>query len=1187
MKTSGTFRRYLGLWTSGLAAGALAACASPTAPTPSSAGAPVAVPLKSSADRGAPARLWRGGGIAAAPAATPAASAVTLIGRLAPAWGAPAGTADLIPLATVAVDGGDVVRVRQQIDGIAVDGGELRVLVGRGGTLIAAAGALVPADIARDRSSYRLDAAAAVARAIGDLHGVDIADTALRGHHKAGAATGGDDVAWFAGEVAGVHVEEARARKLWHRDGDALVAAWVVEAFTSSVDTTDALAYRTVVGARDGRVLARRDLTHDAFQYRVFAENGGDKRPLDGPVADFSPHPTGEPGGARPSFIPPNLVSVDGLNHPADGAAADPWLAADATETVGNNVDAYTDINSPSGLSQGDFRAEVTGAGVFDRTYDPTVGPLTSGEQQRAAITQLFYSINWLHDDWYDAGFTEAAGNGQQDNYGRGGVAGDRIRAEAQDGANNGNRNNANMSTPDDGMSPRMQVYLWSGLEDRLLTVQSSNRTPASRGAAFGPQSYDVQGDLVAAVDGGGTSPSDGCEPLTNAAAVAGKIALVDRGVCTFKTKTLNAQNAGAIGVILANNAASTSPPSMPNDAMITTPITIPTMSVLQSEGATLRTELMAGPVQMAMHRAVGPEADGALDGALVAHEFGHYVHHRLSLCGTAQCGAMSEGWGDFIALHMIARPGDDLTGTYSVSGYAYAGDPYFGIRRAPYSITTSKNAFTFRHVADGQALPSTHPISGGGPNSEVHNAGEVWAEAMWEAYVALQQARGAASFDEVRRKMQRYVVAGLLMSPPDATFTEVRDAILAAAQASSPADHGTLANAFARRGLGSCAVSPARDSDDFVGVVESFDVKGHASAGAPQLAVDVKDCDDDDNLDVGETATLTVPVVNTGAAALSDVVVSVATTTPGVTIVTPSVTVGSLAPYASGMATFQVRLDAATGLVAATLDVTVASPGGCTETQQIPLPVRLEADDHEGRSASDTFDAAASPWTPSGDNAAVAWKHVATTALDRHWHGTGLGTDTDVSLVSPPMTASSDAVRISFDHSYQFEFSQDTYFDGGVIEITTDAGATWVDVATLTSVPYVGVLGDQSGNPLGGRMAFADTNPSFPGTDRVTLDFGTQLAGKTFQLRFRIGTDAGVGSPGWDLDDLEATGLANTPFPVQAADGATCDGGPGPDEEGGGDDGGCCSTGAPRGSDLAAGLLVLGLVARRRRRRA
>ena len=907
MKTSGTFRRYLGLWTSGLAAGALAACASPTAPTPSSAGAPVAVPLKSSADRGAPARLWRGGGIAAAPAATPAASAVTLIGRLAPAWGAPAGTADLIPLATVAVDGGDVVRVRQQIDGIAVDGGELRVLVGRGGTLIAAAGALVPADIARDRSSYRLDAAAAVARAIGDLHGVDIADTALRGHHKAGAATGGDDVAWFAGEVAGVHVEEARARKLWHRDGDALVAAWVVEAFTSSVDTTDALAYRTVVGARDGRVLARRDLTHDAFQYRVFAENGGDKRPLDGPVADFSPHPTGEPGGARPSFIPPNLVSVDGLNHPADGAAADPWLAADATETVGNNVDAYTDINSPSGLSQGDFRAEVTGAGVFDRTYDPTVGPLTSGEQQRAAITQLFYSINWLHDDWYDAGFTEAAGNGQQDNYGRGGVAGDRIRAEAQDGANNGNRNNANMSTPDDGMSPRMQVYLWSGLEDRLLTVQSSNRTPASRGAAFGPQSYDVQGDLVAAVDGGGTSPSDGCEPLTNAAAVAGKIALVDRGVCTFKTKTLNAQNAGAIGVILANNAASTSPPSMPNDAMITTPITIPTMSVLQSEGATLRTELMAGPVQMAMHRAVGPEADGALDGALVAHEFGHYVHHRLSLCGTAQCGAMSEGWGDFIALHMIARPGDDLTGTYSVSGYAYAGDPYFGIRRAPYSITTSKNAFTFRHVADGQALPSTHPISGGGPNSEVHNAGEVWAEAMWEAYVALQQARGAASFDEVRRKMQRYVVAGLLMSPPDATFTEVRDAILAAAQASSPADHGTLANAFARRGLGSCAVSPARDSDDFVGVVESFDVKGHASAGAPQLAVDVKDCDDDDNLDVGETATLTVPVVNTGAAALSDVVVSVATTTPGVTIVTPSVTVGSLAPYASGMATFQV----------------------------------------------------------------------------------------------------------------------------------------------------------------------------------------------------------------------------------------------------------------------------------------
>ena len=41
---------------------------------------------------------------------------------------------------------------------------------------------------------------------------------------------------------------------------------------------------------------------------------------------------------------------------------------------------------------------------------------------------------------------------------------------------------------------------------------------------------------------------------LTNAAAIAGKIALVDRGICGFTIKVKNAQNAGAIGVVVANN---------------------------------------------------------------------------------------------------------------------------------------------------------------------------------------------------------------------------------------------------------------------------------------------------------------------------------------------------------------------------------------------------------------------------------------------------------------------------------------------------------------------------------------------------------------------------------------------------------------------------------------------------------
>lgn len=1175
MKTSGISSSRVAAWT-GLAASALLACADQPSTTAAPSG--VAVPMMSAATDapGTVARLWRGGSIAPAPAATAAASAITLVGRLAPSWGAPRGTAALVPIATLPVGGGDVVRLRQEVDGIPVDGGELRVLVGPGGRLLAASGVLVPADLARDRAGFVLDATAAVGRAVHAVHGVDLAP-ALRARRTATAATAADGEAWFDGATAEVTVEEARARRRWHRAGDALVPAWVVEAYTATDGSTDGRADRVVIAARDGRVLAQRDLTVDAFEYRVWAETGGDRRPLDGPVADFTPHPTGAPGAGRPAVIAPALVSVDGLNHPAGGAAADPWLAAGATETSGNNVDAYTDINPPGGLTEGDFRAGTTAAGVFDRTYDTAVSPLISGEQQRAAITQLFYSINWLHDDWYDAGFTEAAGNGQADNYGRGGVPGDALRAEAQDGANDGNRNNANMSTPDDGMSPRMQVYLWSGPENRIL--DTGNRSLTSRGAAYGPADYDLVGTLVLAGDGAGASPADGCEPLQNPAAIAGHIALLERGNCTGKRKAENAQAAGATGLIISHNVAGSSAPGLPDDTSIGA-ITIPVMSVGFADGAALRADLANGPVTVTMHRDVGAEADGALDASLVAHEFGHYVHHRLSLCGTRMCSAMSEGWGDFIALLTMARPGDDLRGAFPVSSYAYNADPYFGIRRAPYSVDTTKNAFTFRLVVEGEPLPTGHPILGGGSNAEVHNAGEIWAEALWEVYVALQTERGAASFDEIRRKMMRYVVAGLLMAPTDASFTEMRDAILAAVQAQSPADHAVMAAAFARRGLGSCALSPDRNSSDFVGAVENFEVKGHALAGAVAFAIDVENCDQDGVLDVGETATLSVPIVNAGAVDLSGVTVTVTSATPGLTVLSPGLALGPLASYASTSASFQLRLDAATGPAAGDVTLTIASPGGCTETRTIPVPLRLAADDRLEASASDDFNASVSPWTLDGGDSGLAWNHDRATALDGFWRGTDLGNPSDTRLVSPALVAGSGAVTVAFDHSFEFEFS-DQYYDGGVIELSID-GAAWVDASTLTTVPYNAMIGPEVGSDLAGQPAFSDKNPSWPARDRVTLDFGTQLAGKTIQLRFRIGTDQSVGAPGWQIDNLVTTGLTNTPFPVLVADDDAC----GVEPPGGGDDGGCCSTGgAPRGGEVLLGLGVAALLIRRRRR--
>jgi hypothetical protein len=112
------------------------------------------------------------------------------------------------------------------------------------------------------------------------------------------------------------------------------------------------------------------------------------------------------------------------------------------------------------------------------------------------------------------------------------------------------------------------------------------------------PSAAGLTGNIVQAMDPsdtGGMSTTDACSPLTNAAAVAGNIAIVDRGSCSAKIKTLNAQNAGAIGVIVVNNVAGSPAPGFADDTTVTTPITIPTLTLTQPDGNTIKAQLANG----------------------------------------------------------------------------------------------------------------------------------------------------------------------------------------------------------------------------------------------------------------------------------------------------------------------------------------------------------------------------------------------------------------------------------------------------------------------------------------------------------------------------------------------------------------------------------------------------------------
>jgi uncharacterized repeat protein (TIGR01451 family) len=140
------------------------------------------------------------------------------------------------------------------------------------------------------------------------------------------------------------------------------------------------------------------------------------------------------------------------------------------------------------------------------------------------------------------------------------------------------------------------------------LTVASPGGVgPFTGGAAgFGPLFGDtaVSGDLVAALDldedgaGGSYSGLDACNPLSNAAAVSGKIALVSRGACAYSAQVRNLQAAGATAAVIADNVTVSAPPELTGED---SGVAIPAMSLTKAAGDVLRARLADGPVSVSV----------------------------------------------------------------------------------------------------------------------------------------------------------------------------------------------------------------------------------------------------------------------------------------------------------------------------------------------------------------------------------------------------------------------------------------------------------------------------------------------------------------------------------------------------------------------------------------------------------
>jgi len=1148
-----TFSRYP-LLLAGMSAFQLlaAACsAPPVAPPPSAAAVPTLQARVAHRDPelGVPTFVW----LDSQPdlGATDAkAVAWGVLRQLAPTYGLSPAALQTARLGRIhdTGQGAIIAQFEQEVAGIEVFRLGLNVAMNRELQPLGVTGYLVP-QVSPSSPDFTLRAEDAVAQAIAAMTGTAVQPT---GSTPAPAGYLTHTIGTFA--AAGTRYRAAsppRTKQVWFPTAKALLPAYYVELDLSLNDQPDSALRSYVISAIDGKVLFENDLIqNDSYKYRVFADKGPAFTPWDGPHGNaFTPHPTGKRDGTDLTYVASQVVE---LEH-APFSKNDPWLPASATEAVGNNATAYADIVAPDGLGTGDVQLKPSTPGEFDYNIDlDKDDPAANSRTIQAVTTNFFFIVNHLHDTYYDAGWDEKSRNPQKDNFGRGGTANDPIKAESQD---NSGRNNANASTPADGASPRIQMYLFDPKENAMKVTAPAELARAYDvgRASFGPKLFDVKNDLVVVNDGMGASMTDGCEtPFTNAAALKDKVAVIDRGSCPFETKAYNAQLNGAKGVMIVNNvpgapigmAAGSPPPPMP--------VTIPAVMVSQADGATMTAKLGAGMTVSIALRTVLSNNDSSLDGMIVSHEWGHVLSNRLignaNGLGNNQGRSMGEGWSDFVALLMTTRAEDatnlanvDWNGAFAAAAYSTGpsnNSAYDGIRRYPYSSDLAKNPLTFKHVQNGTALPAMPaPAFGldGASNSEVHNTGEVWTSMLWECYTALLRDTGRYTFAQASQAMREYLVASLKLTPISPTMLEARDAVLLAALARSEQDFELFARAFARRGMGVFAVGPARGSADHAGVVESYSVGGVITVDSMTITDSVRSCDHDGILDNDELGLLTVTLRNTGTlpfaatATISD---------DSGTVTFPRgnrISFVTAKPFKAASGSILIALKGARPRVGFQLRASIdaanlAAPGPVSSSRAFVGNYDLVP----ASSASDSMDEAATVWTTTGDpklDQSVPWVLLRDSEGGR-WAIPDDAAPSDQSLVSPPLqVTSSGSFGFTLRHRYSFEVDSMNNYDGGVIEISTDDGKTWSDVGKpFTKNGYGGALWVENA-PLKGRQAFVAKSAGYPSFITTVADFGTAYQGKTVRLRFRVGTDPAAGGPGWELDEVQLSGIDNLPF--------------------------------------------------------
>ena len=194
-------------------------------------------------------------------------------------------------------------------------------------------------------------------------------------------------------------LNHAKAQLVWlPMNRFALRLCWKVELASRNAFEM----FLVVIDAQSGEDLVRHSMTayDNETSYHVFTSD--------------SPSPF-SPGHTQPSTAQPPPVERGTRTWSAFDPTASPigWINLGEFETVGNNVDSRRNWHGEdlgyrqNGAFPMDYRPSSFPDRIFDPPFDPNGEPLQPGENADAAVIQLFYWCNWMHDRLYQLGFTQ------------------------------------------------------------------------------------------------------------------------------------------------------------------------------------------------------------------------------------------------------------------------------------------------------------------------------------------------------------------------------------------------------------------------------------------------------------------------------------------------------------------------------------------------------------------------------------------------------------------------------------------------------------------------------------------------------------------------------------------------------------------------------------------------------------